>query len=197
MAEPKSDISQRMLELRTTSLGDIDEKSVDFLLERLLQFQVASSVEPIKLLINSQGGVHHGAIMLCDFMDHVITAPIHGIVVGKCHSAATFILLSCSVRKCTPHASFVIHNATTSGIVVKHDSLTEKNISDLTIEVKGITESMIQFYMDKLHLSRKRVQALLARGDQDHNDAMSAEEAVQIGLVQEIVKGKLDIFPTA
>ncbi|MEZ4200750.1 MAG: hypothetical protein R3B69_04210 [Candidatus Paceibacterota bacterium] len=41
---------------------------------------------------------------------------------------------------------------------------------------------------------REYVQKLIDRGDQPFDDWMSAEEAIEVGLVTEIINGKLDIF---
>jgi ATP-dependent protease ClpP protease subunit len=41
---------------------------------------------------------------------------------------------------------------------------------------------------------REYVQTLIDRGDQSFNDWMSAEEAIEVGMITEIVSDKLDIF---
>jgi ATP-dependent Clp protease, protease subunit len=187
-------IPDRLMDFRAIPLGEITGKSVSFIMERMTELQLRSPTLPIKLVINSPGGSYHAAVGLSDFMDHMITAPIHGLVFGGCHSGATVVLLSCDKRVCSPHSSFIIHNATTSGIEVKHDKLTEKTILDLSLEIKQITASMISIYAQKLGISKKKAMQLLERGDQTYNQALSAEEALEIGLVHEIVKGKLDVF---
>lgn len=124
-----------------------------------------------------------------------MTAPVRGIAIGACHSAATFIMLHCHERLCTPHAKFVIHSGTMSEIAISMNDTTAKNLEDLLAEGKATTELVIKLYMSKLGRSREEVMGYIGRGDQEFNGAMLAEEAVSIGLVQKIVDGRLDIFP--
>lgn len=183
---------------RTISLmGRIDSDSCEQLVEQLLTCQKVSHTEPIKLIIGSPGGSSDAALMVCDVMAHLITAPIEALVIGQCSSAATFILLQCHVRRATPHARFVIHSSTISGLRFTMDQMTDKKLSDLLQETRTHSALVANLYGKKLGLEQDKVTELIARGDQAFNNALSAEEALAIGLITEIVQGKAGIFPEA
>lgn len=188
----------KLMEYRTVVFaGKIKREMCGRTLDRLTLLQFRSASEPIKLLINSGGGDIDAAIDLCDFMDHVLTVPIHGVVIGECSSAATFVLLSCSVRKATQHSRFVIHSGTTGGVEFKMDKMTPKNLTDLTEEATNTAKMVVGFYAQKLGKSTSEVEKLIERGDQRFNSALTAQEAMEVGLITQIVEGKLDIFPSA
>ena len=188
----------KLMEYRTVVFaGKIKREMCGKTLDRLTLLQFRSASEPIKLLINSGGGDIDAAIDLCDFMDHVLTVPIHGVVIGECSSAATFVLLSCSVRKATQHSRFVIHSGTTGGVEFKMDKMTPKNLTDLTEEATNTAKMVVGFYAQKLGKSTSEVEKLIERGDQRFNSALTAQEAMEVGLITQIVEGKLDIFPSA
>lgn len=93
-----------------------------------------------------------------------------------------------------PLATFVIHSSTT-GVEFKSDSMTSKKLADLSSEIATQSAAMMGIYSRKLKLSESDVRKLVDRGDQDFNNWLTAEEALQIGLVTEIVPAKFDIFP--
>ncbi|MFT7644665.1 MAG: ATP-dependent protease ClpP protease subunit [Candidatus Paceibacteria bacterium] len=49
-------------------------------------------------------------------------------------------------------------------------------------------------YMSKLGLDREEVEKIIARGDQAFNNELSAKEAKDIGLIQEIIQDKLPLL---
>jgi ATP-dependent protease ClpP protease subunit len=184
------------MERRVIIVGEINDTSVLDIVSGMLTLQ-AQSTDRINLLIDSPGGQDGPARKLCDFMASLITAPIRGIAMGSCHSAATFVMLHCDERVSTPNSRFVIHSGKRSGISLQLNHTTQKELEDLLAESKADTEWMIRMYMKKLGKSRKVVEALIRRGDQRFNDSISATEALEIGMIQKIVEGKLDIFPKA
>lgn len=173
--------------------GEITTESIQRIGGQMLRYQCESE-EPIHLLINSGGGNTFAALQLCDVMEHLLTAPVYGYVVGECSSAATFVLLYCTKRNCTRHSYFVVHSTTLHGIEIKADKATTMNLEALLEETRATQETVTGMYMQKLNLSRKKVDKIISRGDQPFNSAYSAEEAKEIGLIHEIIEGKLPLF---
>lgn len=199
MANPEENnaLFENLMARRTVVLeGEINSKSISQVAQRMFALQ-ARSGDLINLLIDSGGGSIRSALQLCDAMEHILTAPVRGIAFGACHSAATFVMLHCSERVCTPYSKFVIHSGTMSKISLPMNETTEKNLEHLLAESKSTTEMVVRLYMSRLNKSREQVEALIGRGDQNFNGAMTAQEAVEIGLVEKIIEGKLDIFPSA
>lgn len=192
----EKNVLEGLTRYRTSYLmGEIKHGSSQRCIEQMLEFQYESHNQPINLLINSQGGSIGAALEICDFIDHILTAPVHATVFGECSSAATFILLHCPVRRATPHARFIIHSGRLSGMTLKIDSMTQKNLELLLKESTELSELVVNMYVERLDMTKARVQELIDRGDSDFNFAITAAEANAIGLITEIIsEGKSPIF---
>ena len=188
-----SSILDSFQERRTVALGDrINEEKIHDLNRRLMRLQFESN-DPITMLINSNGGQSDQALQLCDLMRYVLKAPVHGMVVGRCCSAATFILLHCARRAATPYSRFIIHTGK-SELTLELDYELEHSIEHLLLEGQRLRARSERIYKEKLKLSISEVRRMLKRGNQDFNENMDAHEALKIGLIDEIVTEKLDIF---
>jgi ATP-dependent protease ClpP protease subunit len=185
--------------------GEITTESMGTLGNQMLTLQMESS-ERIDLIIDSGGGNIIAALQLCDLITNLMTAPVRGIALGDCGSAATFLMLHCAERCATKYSRFLIHSATLSKISIQVNQTTSENIEHLLKEVKATEEKVLQIYAQYLtpphwttenpNLEQKRAyaQSLISRGDQRFDDWFSAEEAIRCGLITTIVDGKLDIF---
>lgn len=110
----------------------------------------AHSPDRINLIIDSGGGSMEAALQLCDLMSTVLTAPVRGIALGACGSAATFVMLYCNERLSTPHSRFLIHSGTRSKISIPIGQTTSENLEQLLREVKATEEMVLGLYMSKL-----------------------------------------------
>jgi ATP-dependent protease ClpP protease subunit len=193
------------MQYRTVLLnGQITSDSVGPITKHLLSLQKVSN-DRINLLIDSKGGQVDAALELCDLINFVLVAPIRGIALGRCHSAATFIMLHCNERLSTPHSSFLIHSGFYNGSIPMHMGSAD-DFEPLIKQVKETAKKIKKIYLDKLTPMAwenaqpktaekvKLVKKLIARGDQEFNNHLSAEEAVEFGIVDRIVEEKLDIF---
>jgi|SRR3989338_5600 len=188
------DMEDRLLQRRIVALGHIDEKEASRVGLNLLRLQLASS-DPAYLVISSTGGSLDAAMSLCDTIQYAFEMPVHALVDGHCASAATFILLACKERLAMPHCRFLIHSGMVSGISLRTDDVTERKVERLLQETKKTTEMVIDFYADKLKKSRSEIKELIARGDEQFDNYLSAAEALEIGLITSIVNSKLGLFP--
>lgn len=198
MAKKRKDAVERLLmKRRTIGIGDsFDRESIADVTRRMLQLESESN-ERMTLLINSNGGKMYTALELCDLMTHLFTAPVRGITVGQCYSAATLILLHCTERLSMPNTLFLIHSGSFNDISFSADKATEQNAQDLLKESKFVADMLTKLYMKRLGKDKKFVESLISRGDQRFNETMSAEEALEVGLVERIITEKLDIFSTS
>lgn len=188
-------VDAALLDLRAVSLTDeVTMKQCRAIATDLVKLQVRSPTEPAKLLIMSQGGDTRAAMFLADVIDHILTIPVHGVVVGYCQSAATRIYLSCTRRLATPSSYFVIHSGAREGIGFRMDDDAYSHLEDLAKETETLMAEIIQLYQNKLGLSKAAMKAILKRGDRPFNYRMDAQEAKKIGLVHEILTGKAGIF---
>jgi ATP-dependent Clp protease, protease subunit len=166
----------------------IDWKSAETTAVKLLELQAQDAAKPIHLLIDSSGGVSRATLHLCDLIRHVLTVPVHALVPGRCHSAATFALLACKVRRCTPHATFQIHSCRLGEDV----SITQAE--NAVADARRIQDRAVKLYVDRLGKPREEIAEILRRGDQPYGWVIEAEEALSLGLVTEIVTGDAGIF---
>ncbi len=194
-----------MMERRTVILsGEINHISTGEVGQRLISLQMQSN-ETINLIIDSGGGSMDAALRVCDLIATVMTAPVRGIALGECGSAATFVMLYCTERIGTPYSRFLIHSGTRSKITIPINQTTSENLEHLLRDAKATEEMVTRLYMSRLtpatwteqtpnDARRKFVQDLIARGDQRFDDWMPAEAAVDVGLIERVMHNKLDIF---
>lgn len=194
------------MERRTIFLeDDVTPESISDVGSRMLFLQTESS-EPITLLINSGGGDLYPALQLCEQMKIIMKAPVRGIAVGECASSATFIMLHCAERYGTPYSRFLVHSGNLGGIDVPIGRASREVAEQLLADIKATEEQVTNLYIDHLtpaewkagevdrNEKRQFVQKLIDRGDQRFNGWLSAEEAVHVGLIEDVYKVKLDIY---
>lgn len=204
--EKPNPVLEKMMGRRTVALsGTITQDSMTEVGKRLLNLQ-AISAEPINLLMDSGGGDIYAALKLCDMMNFLLSAPVTGIAVGECGSAATVIMLHCTKRAATPHSRFLVHSGNKHGLSFCVNEAGAKEIEHLLKEMKAVEERVLKIYRNKLtpavwrerepsHEERKDfVRQLVSRGDQRFDKWLTVEEAIAVGLIQQIVPDKLDIF---
>jgi len=187
-------MEDRLLQRRIVALGHIDEKETGRVELNLLRLQLTSS-DPAYLVIASTGGSLDVAMNLCDAIQYAFEMPVHALVNGHCASAATFVLLACKNRLAMPHSRFLIHSGMVSGISLRTDEVTQQKVEQLLQETKKTTEMVIDYYADKLKKSREEIKNLIARGDAQFDNYLSAAEALEVGLITSIVSEKLGLFP--
>jgi ATP-dependent protease ClpP protease subunit len=116
--------------------GKITRDSMRALREELLSLQIISN-ERINLIIDSGGGETSPALTFCDWLTTLITAPVRGIALGSCGSAATFVMLHCNERVSTPYSEFVIHSGMVSQISIPIKPTSLEDLEQLLKEVKA------------------------------------------------------------
>ena len=136
---------------------------------------------PITIRMNSYGGdVIAASLMSAIIKDYPgrVTVQIDGIAA----SAATVVALAGDVVKMQETAYFMIHDP--SAVFF----LAQLNIEDLTRmadSLKAVKEGIVNAYESKTGLSRTRLSKLMA-----DETWMDAQKAVDLGFVDEIVKGE-------
>jgi ATP-dependent Clp protease protease subunit len=142
------------------------------------------SEDPIKLYINTPGGSADDGFAIHD-MIRFIKAPVYCISLGLNASAGTLILLGAPKerRLALPNARIMIHQPSGGG---------QGRTSDLEITAKEIVKlrhRANQLIADECGRAVEQVEA-----DTDRDCWMSAEEAVDYGLVSRVVPTLRDIF---
>lgn len=166
-------------------IGEITWETVQVAIAEMAQLALQSPSH-IDMVISSPGGMTDAGLYLCDFMDYGIDIPIHCKTWGMCNSSATFVLLCCKKRIATRRTKFVIHRQTT-GLEIEYDEQFQNKVDAWKEEQASLLQTLIEFYCEKLQMSKREVKSLLERGSRGINHALSAKEALEIGLITEIL----------
>ena len=171
-------VAQQLFESRTVLIfGEISQKVAKEVIAQLIALD-AKSADPIRLIICSQGGHVEAGDTIHD-MIRFIKAPVKMIGTGWVASAGAHIYLSAKKenRYCLPNTRFLLHQPM-GGV--------GGPAADIAIEAKEIVKM------------RQRINEIIAREtgqsvskvekDTDRNFWMSAEEAKEYGLVDEVLK---------
>lgn len=177
--EEKS-IEHSLLKARKIFLwSSVDDDSAKYVVTRLLSLDSEDSSEEIVLYINSPGGAVHDGMAIYDAMQ-AISSPVSTVCTGLAASMGA-VLLACGQegRRFTwPHARIMIHQPSVMGTITAR-------ATDLDIHAKEIIrmrEELNHLLADKTGQDVEKISA-----DTDRDYFMSAEEAVEYGLVDEIV----------
>ena len=172
------DIYSRLLKDRIVFLGtEIDDDVSNIVVSQLLCLESEDPDKDINLYINSPGGSVTAGLAIYDTLRY-LRAPVATICIGQAASMAAILLAAGAKGKryCLPNARILIHQPSGG---------TEGQASDIAIQAKEV-----------LHL-REKLNHILAEhtghklerivGDTDRDYFLTADEAKQYGLVDEVV----------
>lgn len=172
------DIYSRLLKERIVFLGDqVTPETADLVVAQLLFLANEDPKRDIKLYINSPGGSVYDGLAIIDTMNY-IEPDVQTIGVGLQASMGA-MLLACGAKgkRCLlPNARVMIHQPS-SGF--------EGKVSDQEIALKeGVTvkKILVEMMAARTGKSVKQVEK-----DMDRDNWMSAEEAREYGIVDEVL----------
>lgn len=174
------DIYSRLLKDRIVMLDTaVEDHSASIIVAQLLFLESQDAERPINFYINSPGGVITAGMAIYDTMQF-IKSPVHTIVMGQACSMGSFLAQAGEPgkRKMLPHARHMIHQPSGGARGMQ---------SDIEIQYKEISylkKLLTDLYV--LHNSRGKTYADFER-DMDRDTFMSAAEALEYGLIDEIV----------
>ncbi len=174
------DIYSRLLKDRIVMLDtDVNDHSASLVVAQMLFLESQDSERPINFYINSPGGVITAGMAIYDTMQY-IKSPVHTIVIGQACSMGSFLAQAGEPgkRKMLPFARHMIHQPSGGARGMQ---------SDIEIQYKEITkmkQMLTELYVK--HNSKGKTYADFER-DMDRDTFMSAQEALDYGLIDEIV----------
>ncbi|KAF2766952.1 hypothetical protein EJ03DRAFT_250088, partial [Teratosphaeria nubilosa] len=182
-----SDIFSRLLKERIIYLNsEVDDTTSASIVAQLLFSEAENPQKPINLYINSPGGSVTAGLAIYDTMQY-IQAPVHTICLGQAASMGSLLLCGGAKgqRSCLPHARIMVHQVSGgySG-----------QASDIAIHAKEILrvrEQLNKIY--QVHLTpkeggEKSLEEIARVMERDF--FMSAEEAMDWGIIDRVMKGK-------
>lgn len=173
-------IESELLTKRNIMLTDeIDRESANRFMTELM-YLISEGNEEINLYINSGGGEINAGLLIYDLIQSS-TAPINIYCTGMAASMAAILLASGQKgrRFILPHSKVMIHEPLISG-GVGGSATSIKNISDSIMETRKLVNEILAKHTGK---TRKEIEKATA-----YDHYMSAEEAVEFGICDEIKK---------
>jgi len=176
------DIYSRLLKERIIFLGGpIVDPIANSVIAQLLFLASKDPKKDIQLYINSPGGVLTSALAIYDTMEY-IKCPISTVCIGSAASGAAVLLAAGTRGKrfSLPNAQILLHQVAVSGV------------SGEAVEVEIAAKQIIKL-KDKVNriLAKHTGQPLdKIEKDTDRDFYLSAEEAKEYGLIDEVIKGK-------
>jgi len=178
------DLYSRLLKDRIIILDtDVNNHSASLVVAQMLFLESENSSLPINFYINSPGGSVMDGLSIYDTMQF-IKSPVHTIVMGQACSMGSFLANAGEAghRYILPNARHMIHQPSGGA---------RGMASDIAIsyhEIEYLKKKLTQLYVH--HNSKNKTYEDFER-DMDRDKFMSAQEALDYGLVDSIVTKKL------
>ena len=184
--ERSYDIFRRLLMDRIIFLGTgIDDNVANIVIAQLLFLEAEDPERDVYLYINSPGGSVYAGLAIYDTIQHM-KAPVSTVAVGIAASMGAILVAAGaeSKRSALPNARIMIHQPSGGS---------HGTASDIEIQAKEILstkERLTQILAQHTGQKSERIDE-----DIDRDRFMSAEEAVDYGLIDQILEGPLNIRP--
>jgi ATP-dependent Clp protease, protease subunit len=175
------DIYSRLLKERIIFLGTpIDDTVSNLMIAQLLHLESEDPDKDISIYINSPGGEITALFAIYDTMQY-IKPDVQTICVGQAASAAAVLLAAGakSKRYCLPHARILIHQP--------HGGATGQAV-DIEIQAKEIIR--MRDLLDEILAHHTDQPVEKVAHDTDRDFIMSASEAQDYGIVDEVITNR-------
>ena len=182
--EPRTSyLEEKAFKARTLLVfGTVTDAMAADITRRLIALD-ADSDQPIDVLVSSPGGHLESGDAIHDIV-RFIAAPVNMVGTGWVGSAATHLYLSASRerRYCTPNTRFLIHQPSGGS---------GGPASDIAIQAREIVKARERIARTIARETGKPLETVLLDIERDY--WMSAEEAVEYGLVSRIIERKTEL----
>ena len=178
LGERAFDIYSRLLSERIIFLGtEIDDGVANVVMAQLLHLEAASQELEISLYINSPGGSYSALTAIYDTMQFV-QPDVATICIGQASSAAAVLLAAGAPgrRSVLQHAKVLLHQPS---------SQARGTLPDLAIQAKEVAR--VRAEMDEILSRHTGHPVAKIRADTDRNMTLSAQQAVDYGLADQVI----------
>lgn len=179
-------IEDALLKSRRIFFSDaVDDKSANDAIRKLWYLEMQDPGKPILFVINSPGGAVDCGFAIWDQVK-MITSPVTTLVTGLAASMGSVLSLCAAKgrRFATKHARIMIHQPRIMGLI-------QGQATDLEIQAKEILKTrhlIITVYMEATGKDQATIERAI-----DRDTWMSADEALQYGLIDKVVESYADI----
>jgi ATP-dependent Clp protease protease subunit len=163
--------------------GPIEPKLTREITSQVLLLDSMSQSKPIKVYVNSPGGVADDGFAIYDLL-RFVRAPVYTIVAGMAASAATILLLGAAKgrRLILPNARVMLHQPST---------MIRGTAADIAVSAKELIrlrKRANELYARETGRSMDQIEKELAR-----DYWLSADEAVSYHIIDRVVKTLADV----
>ncbi len=181
------DIYSRLLKDRIVFLGTpVDDQVSNVIIAQLLFLQMSDPKKDIHLYINSPGGSVTAGLAIYDTMQF-LTCDVNTYCIGQAASMGAVLLCGGTKGKrfALPNANIMIHQVLGGA---------EGQASDVEIRVNYMLRLKTRLNEIISHHTGKSTTEV--EGDCDRDNYMTANEAKEYGLVDDVVKSRKEITPS-
>jgi ATP-dependent Clp protease protease subunit len=177
-----TDIFSRLLKDRIVFVGGgIDDDYANLIIAQLLFLDGENPEKPVYMYINSPGGIVPAGLAIYDTMQ-LMAPEIHTVCVGMAFSMGAVLLAAGTKgkRQALPHSRILIHQPHVGGL--------SGQVTDIDIQAKEmlLTRDVLNSILAQ-HTSQPLDKV---RRDTERDYYMSAEEAKEYGVIDEITGKK-------
>ncbi len=171
--------STLLLQRRIIISSGIDSEIAERIIKELMFLDIQDPQKPILLIINSPGGSVDAGFAIWDQIK-LISAPVTTIVMGIAASMGSVLSLAAPKgrRFATPKCRIMIHQPSLAGVV-------QGQATDLEIQAREMLKTkarLVDIYVEATGKSPEVIEKAI-----DRDTWMSAEEAMEYGLIDKIV----------
>ncbi|PWA12584.1 ATP-dependent Clp endopeptidase proteolytic subunit ClpP [Pueribacillus theae] len=180
------DIYSRLLKDRIIMLGSaIDDNVSNSIVAQLLFLAAEDPDKDISLYINSPGGSITAGMAIYDTMQH-IKPDVSTICIGMAASMGSFLLMAGAKGKrfALPNSEVMIHQPLGG---------TQGQAADIEIHAKRIIK--MREKLNKIYAERTGQSLEVIERDTDRDKFLSAEEAKEYGLIDEVLYDTKEVKP--
>ena len=176
--ERSYDIFSRLLKDRIIFLsGEIDDTTANLVVAQMLFLEMEDPDKEINLYINSPGGSVTAGMAIYDTMQY-LRCPVATLCIGMAASMGAFLLTAGAkgMRRILPNAEVMIHQPLGGA---------QGQATDILIHAEYITKIKNKLNRILAERTGQPLEKVMADTERDH--FLSAEEAMEYGIVDEIV----------
>lgn len=177
------DIYSRLLKDRIIFLsGEVNDQMSDIIIAQLLFLESEDPDKDIQFYINSPGGVVTSGLAIYDTMNY-IKPNVSTICIGQAASMGAVLLSSGAKGKrySLPNSNIMIHQPSGGA---------QGQASDIVIQAEQIIK--IKERLNKILADNTGQKLEKIVKDTDRDFAMTAQEALEYGLIDQVIESKLD-----
>jgi ATP-dependent protease ClpP protease subunit len=181
IAPELKDMLKRLLEVNKPEIvlrGEVDGDMEDYVFWALSVLRSRNSPDLI-ITIDSGGGSSDRGHDIYDLIKNY-EGKTEGKAFSRVHSAASFILQACTVRKMALHAKMIIHNPSRQSVSLDELS-SSKKLQKLRADLRSYQQKLVGAYVHRSRRTEKEIIAQLAK-----DEPLTAAEALRMGLIDEI-----------